>query len=541
MSASGRVLDAAIDDAIAEDGLRGPTEAAHTAQPPAQMSGRPRPFVHDVVLTLTAEVTVMASSLAVISILGRWLDAHALSEYMLLRRVLAWLLAGVLAGLSTALPRYVARAAGLKRGSETTYFSASLVLLFPLCVLFSAALFAFQQQWASWLFGERSEAALVVALAILLSGMVIHRTVYGYFRGLLAMSRANAMEVLNLAIVPLVIVALLHRSGSIALMVGVIGGVTLLFGALFAVPVARHAFESSWRNLTASCRELLEYSVPRVPGDVGAAALQAIGPVIAVHYLPLAQVAPLLLGLNILLVTGYAVGPLGTVLLSKLSMMLGQDRHEEVQTRLRFLVAAILEISVFACLQLVVFADVAVRTWVGSRYLANINVIRLVLLAIPSYLFYVALRSAIDAVTVKPCNAMNVLASLALFLTMTAISIRFLPRHVLLAAIAASLLVAHILLGWLTARTFRRFFALRTPWKRMAPSLLTALALGGLAFAGRWALGELQSPLWAAAFEAALIVAYVAVLAGRGSGWIAYTWNVGLRGRRNWQFGSARP
>jgi O-antigen/teichoic acid export membrane protein len=540
MSADGRVLDAAIGGTV-EDGRRAGNEASSNAHSPGQVNGRPRLFVHDVALTLTAEVTVMVSSLAVISILGRWLDAHALSEYMLLRRVLSWLLAGALAGLSTGLPRYVARAAGLKHGSETAYFSASLLFLLPLCVFFSAALFVFREQWAHWLFGQRSEAELVVALAILLCGMVIHRTVYGYFRGLLAMSRANAMEVLNLAIVPLAIVVFLHRTGSIALMVGVIGGGTILLSAMFAAPIARHAFESTWQNLTACRRELLRYSLPRVPGDVGVPALQAIGPVIAAHYLRLAAVTPLLLGLNILLVMGYAVGPLGTVLLSKLSRMLGEGRDEEVKARLRFLVTAILEISVFACLQLVVFADVAVRAWVGPRYLADIDVIRLVLLAIPSYLFYVALRSAIDAVTVKPCNAINVLASLALFLGLTAISIRLLPRHSLLVGIAASLFVAHILLGWLTARTFHRFFALSTPWKRVAPSLFLALALGGLAVGARSAFHASLSPALAAALEVAFIMVYVGILARRGSGWIAYTWNVGLRGRRDWQFGSARP
>src|SRR5206468_8338439 len=59
------------------------------------------------------------------------------------------------------------------------------------------------------------------------------------------------------------------------------------------------------------------YGVGRVPGDFGQAALFALGPLMATHYLPLTEVAYLLLGSNFLLVMGYTAGPLTVVLLSK--------------------------------------------------------------------------------------------------------------------------------------------------------------------------------------------------------------------------------
>src|SRR2546422_7219845 len=89
------------------------------------------------------------------------------------------------------------------------------------------------------------------------------------------------------------------------------------------------------------------------------------------------EVAFLLLGWNFLLVMGYAAGPLGVVLLSKFSMMLGQNRLAEVRDSLEHLVRAVLDISVFASLQLVVFADVLVRLWVGPSFRPAIPIIRL--------------------------------------------------------------------------------------------------------------------------------------------------------------------
>ena len=42
------------------------------------------------------------------------------------------------------------------------------------------------------------------------------------------------------------------------------------------------------------------------------------------------------------------------MLLSKVSMTLGKKQHDEVQARLRLLVVAVMEVSVFTCIQLAV-------------------------------------------------------------------------------------------------------------------------------------------------------------------------------------------
>jgi len=502
---------------------------------------RTRLFVHDVALTMGAEIAVLLSGLLTVSILSRWVGAHALSEYLLLRRVLTWMVASMFLGFATGLPRYVAQARGRRQGDEHMYFVAALICLLPFCGCIAVALVYYRNAFARLLFGGVEETALVLALAIMLLGFALHRTVYGYYRGLLSMARANALEVCNLAVMPLIVVVLLHRTRSVALMVDAIGCLTILCSALFAMPLLRWVGRIFSRTMLDCSKELLRYGVTRVPGECGAAALTALGPVLAAHFLKLTQVLPLLLGLNILMVTGYAAGPLGVVLLSKVSMMLGQEQHEAVRTRLRFLVTAIIELSVFTCLQLVLFADVAVRAWVGSEYVGQMGVIRLVLLAIPSYLFYMALRSTIDAVTIKPCNTANVSISLALYLVLVAVSIKFFPSRFLLVGIAGSLLGAQMLLGFLTARTFHKLYGLSVPWGRLAPSLLMALLLTGGAYAFRLFWNTHISPLQALLLELMLISIYLAVLARRGSGWIAYTWHVGIRGRTGWHFRSAQP
>jgi O-antigen/teichoic acid export membrane protein len=494
-----------------------------------------RTFLHDLVMTLGAEAGAVLSGLILTSIVSRWLGARALSEYLLLRRVLSWMVSGTLLGLATGLPRYVAYAAGHREQEDAGYFLAASICMTAAAIATGVLMVLYRSACAQWLFGNRQETGLVMALALLLLGYAIHRAVTGYYRGLLEMVRANVLELCNAALLPVVVVLALFHSQPIGMMMFVTGGLMAVIALLFAMPVMRRVCRrDELAKLRRRCTELLKYSVPRVPGEFGLATLMTLGPMLAAHYMNIAQVSPLLLGLNMLMVIGYAAGPLGVILLSKVSMMLGKNQRGEVQVRMRLLVAAVMEVAAFTCMQLVVFADVVVRAWVGPGFENQMGVIRLVLLAIPFYLFYVALRSTIDAATVKPLNTGNVLISLAAYLLLISVCIVVFPNLSLLDGIAGSLLGSQILLAVLTARTFRKFYGLGIPWRRLAPSFAAAAMLGAAAFGLRQAIGAPISLPAAILAEVVFTAVYVTVLAKRGSGWIVYTWNVGVLRRGSW-------
>lgn len=510
-----------------------PAERAIPPEPVKRTPARGRLFVHDVALTMGTEAVAMAASLLLTAIVSRWMGATPLSEYLLLRRVLSWTIAAALLGLSTSLPRYVAHSAGNSRRDGAAYFVAALVCMVPAAIAAGVILVLNRGIFAGWLFGSANEAELVIGLALLILGYSGHKAVYGYYRGLLDMTRANLLDLVNMAFLPLLVVLALAHSQTVAVMMSAVGVLMTVSSAVFAIPVLKR-LRGGPLELGKRCRQLLEYGVPRVPGEFGAAAVTAVGPLVAVHFVSISKLSPLLLGLNILLVVGYAASPLGVVLLSKVSMMLGHNKLELVQSRLRLLVVAVTELSVFSCIQLAIFADVVVRAWVGPRFGDQMGVIRTVLLAIPFYLFFMTLRSTIDAATVKALNTANVLISLAVYVGLIAICIWIFSTRSLLMSIAVSLLISQVLLAALTARTFRRFYHIGIPWRQITPSLSAALALGGVALAFRaWQSGPLPM-VEAAGVECVLAAVYVAVLARLGSGWLAYTWRVGVRGDANW-------
>ncbi len=517
-----------------------PAGASNEVPKPVRPRTKFHPLLRDLTLTMATEFSVLTAGLILVSLFGRLLGTVGLGEYLLLRREASWLLTGVLLGMGNALPRYIGYSVKKPAGERHAYFLAGASCLMGFTILVSVVLYVGRQYFAHLLFGNAQLAGLILPLCFMLTGLAAQTAAFGYYRGVLAMKRANAIQVVHFAIIPIAVVAVLYPTHSVALILSVSGGLTVIAAALFARPIFREIRRSPLPKLRPYATELMRYGVARVPGDFGAAALFAIGPLITTHYLPMTEVAYLLLGSNFLLVMGYTAGPLGVVLLSKFSMMLGQNRLAEVRDSLEHLVRAVLDISVFASLQLVVFTDVLVRLWVGPSFRPAIPIIRLMLLAIPPYLFYMALRSSIDAVTVKPRNAGNVIVALAIYLALIAASVKTLTGSFLLEGIAAGLVAALTVLGVLTARTFRDLYNLSVPWGKCASSMAAAVGLGAVSFAFRWIQPDHHESLVTLLWELLVGGLYVGVLTRLGSPWLGFVWDKALPWQRPTWFNSKR-
>ncbi|MGH9404453.1 MAG: lipopolysaccharide biosynthesis protein [Terriglobia bacterium] len=489
------------------------------------------PLFRDFALTAGAEVAVLLAGFAVISILGRFLGAVALGEYLLLRRVLAWLQTGGQLGLGVALPRYVANGVTGPERDRKIYLCVSLLLIFVATAVIAAVLALGRVFFAGLFFGTPRATPLVLALTVLLAGLGAHVAVYGYYRGLLAMGWANALQLWNLGLVPIVTVTALLHTGSVALMVFVMGAAVLVSSLAVGLPVIREVWRSVPAVAVPVTAQLLRYGITRVPGDFCSSAMFALGPVVAAHYLPLSQVAYLLLGLSIMAAVSVSAQPVGIVLLSKVTMMLAQGRREEVRTHLKQFFALTIELPVFIALQLLVFAGVLVRVWVGPRFMGAIPVIRILVIAIPFYLLFIALRSVVNAASVTAYNTHNTLLSAIAFLVFLGMAVKLAPPSLLIWAIAAALTASLALLAWLTARTVQRLYDLRLNWSGSA----LPLSLAGLLGAAGYAVQRAQRAPWGVAETCAIEAIMFALFLG-GLRLLSSTWLTSV-----WQFATGWP
>ena len=446
------------------------------------------PVLRDLTLTAAACFTNFAAGLLVISVFGHWWGLALLGEYLLLRRVASWFQPLSHLGMGVALPRYIAYSMYRFPGSELEYFAASATCILVFNSAFALGLYYGRNSLSILLFGNAQLSRLVAPLCVLMLGMGAQAAVYGYHRGCLQMKRAGALQV-AVALAPLVAAMTLYRLRSVVAVVSFVGFLLLLIAAGFAVPILRSLDRRCFTKMRARASELLKYGLLRLPGDLSNGALLAIGPIVAMHFMPIAVVSKLLIASAMLAALSVSTEPLGLVFLSKISMMLANGRNEEVRRYTTCLAQAAISISVFLTIQVLVFADVLVRMWIGPSAANDMLVIRIVLIAVPFYLFYTSLRSVIDAGSIRPRNAINTLTSLAAQALMISIAVGVAPRTLLVPAIGLSLVIAFALLAFLTATSLSSLYSVHLNWKEAAVPIGTALAFGAVALMCRRWLG----------------------------------------------------
>jgi O-antigen/teichoic acid export membrane protein len=481
------------------------------------------PVLRDLSVTTAACFTNFVAGLTVIAIFGHLLGVVLLSEYLLLRRIAGWLLPLAHLGLGVGLPRYIAYATEDQEPQrrQLEYFVAGAVCIFGCVAVLGLISWAGEHPLSRVLFGNAQLSGLMLPLLLLLSGGAAQAVVYGFYRGCLKMKHAAALQVC-ISVVPILTAISLFRTRSVTLIVSLIGCAMIAVAGAFAMPIVRQLRRTPVPFSPRHAAQLLTYGVSRVPGDLSTGALLALGPVFALHYLPVARVSSLLLAISMLSAVAVSTEPLGVVFLSKLSMMLAEHRQSEVRMYLSHLISATVDLSLFVTLQLMIFADLLVRTWVGANALDGVVVIRTLLMAIPFYVFFTAFRSALDAGSIHPLNAHNLIVVLAVFVGLITLCSWLVPRPFLLHAIAMALVLVLILLAYLTRASLARLFQVRPQWKESFWPMSCALALGGAGLV--YATSSDVSLLHWVAVELLFAATFIAVCSWSGAPWVQFLW-----------------
>jgi O-antigen/teichoic acid export membrane protein len=490
----------------------------------ATSASKVRPFFRDLALTAATEFTALVAALVMVSLFGRFLGVIALGEYLMLRRLVSWLQGAVQLGLGTALTRYVAHTSDSKDGKRETYFLITMGISLLVATMLGTILVFLKPAFARLFFGKEEMKVLILPLSFMLLGCAMHSAVYGYYRGRLFMRLANAAQFCNLALIPLISILLFSHTGSVAVIVGSIGTSMCLCSGFFAIPIILMRVRRARVNLRQRSSEMLRYALPRLIGDIAFGGLMALPPIVASHYVAMNRLVYLLLGASILTALTAGVAPLGIILLSKVSIMLRQGKVDDLRERLDFLIAALLELSVFCSLQLLVFTDVVIHAWVGRSLLENTLVIRLLLIAVPFLVLYVGLRSVVDAASLTAYNSRNLLIVLSSMLVAIFLIIRLVPESFVLESIAFVWACALAVLGWLTSRTLRQLLGLSVNYRQMFGPFLIACVLAGASLFIHWMNRFATGVLAVVVIEVCAAALFLACLRRLGP-WLPYVWN----------------
>lgn len=370
--------------------------------------------------TLLTECAVLLSQLLLYKIVAALLGKVGFSEYAVARRVTSLIQPLLLLGLGVGLPRYVA-VADSRGDTESGHrcFNATLVVTGTTTLICLLAIGFLGGELSFLFFADAQHRVLLPSLWVMLAGLTFHSVVYSYLRGQLAMGRANALQFVNMSIVPLLVLAARPVSArAVLLLTGTGWTLFALITSLLATPLWDFNL-----HFYKELRVLLRYGIQRVPGDFAYTALYALPAMVVTHLGGLGDGGMAALAISIVSMITAIFAPVGVILLPKVSRSVGQGNLEELRQEIMLLRKVSVIIPAVLIVAIEFGANMLLRGYLGPNFESAAQIVRVSCIAAVPLSFFCATRSVMDAAYDNAKNTANLLMALAVLVCCAAVCI----------------------------------------------------------------------------------------------------------------------
>lgn len=370
----------------------------------------------DLIFTFLTHAILLISGLLVYKFAANLVGEDTFSKYALSRRIISFIYPALVIGLTTGIPRYIAFSGASSRTEylqQDKYFLAGIIVLFINVLIFTFFLNIFKNYFTFLFFGNSEYAELILPISFMLIAATLHASCYSYYRGKLLMGRANALQLINSGIIP-VLAFLMHTD---LIYILSFTGLSCIFTSVIVMILIFKKLK--WVNTTSLysyIKELLYYGIQRVPGDFGMAALISLPAIITAHIAGVTEAGYVAFGIAILNMTGSFFSPFGLVLLPMTSKLISSGDIDKLKVYTVKLARSTLLLTLSFFIFFEIFAYEIIRIYLGEVSSDLIMIARIIMFGCFAYNFYVAMRSIIDACYVRAVNTMNIIVTLIFFL-----------------------------------------------------------------------------------------------------------------------------
>lgn len=380
----------------------------------------------DYVFTFLVEFLVLIAGVLVYKFAANLEGANDFSEYAISRRTISFILPLLILGNGVGVPRYIAFAHNKKK-TQDTYFLAGLITTFSFAIPLLFVFYFFRAKFSYLFFGNVSFDYLIPSLCIMILGLLLHGLNYGYFRGKVNMYLANAFQLLNFGIAPLIVFVFFDSVEEVIFYTGIFW---LTISSIFTLYIL---ITSKWdlQNLKSQIKELLVFGTQRVPGDFVLAAFLALPAYFAAHMVEdgLKTAGYVAFAMSFLNMAGAAFGPLSLILLPKASVIIKNKEFKLLKHQIKKITVWTLGLTLLGFIILEVFTNQIIHIYLGKESLELIYTIRVTFLASFGYTIYISLRSILDAYYVRAVNTINIIISFVIFIILQLTSSYFIPDN----------------------------------------------------------------------------------------------------------------
>ncbi|MFB0517191.1 MAG: hypothetical protein ACETWG_11395 [Candidatus Neomarinimicrobiota bacterium] len=360
-------------------------------------------FQVDVFITIVNGVGVLAGVILLNGLIARVMGIDALGEFLLVRRTAFELLGVLVLGMNLGLPYYLAR-------EDDRAFGIGVLWLFVLLTIPLIGLAA-TAPYLGILRGFPYH--LVFPFFVFAVGYAMQLLTYGLLRGYLNMLGANLLQLTGTGIVPITIFFIFRDRGVPFLLFGMGLGTMIFSAAVFIARMGAGGYAIEWRKTW----QLLTYGLQRVPGFLAQFILMAGVPLLILSNVSKAEIAYVNSGISLIRIFLLVLGPLGIVLLPRVSKALAAGQKARIAHGLEVMGKTLLFVSIPLALFLSLNSLAILNIWLGGESGSGAGVLKIIILALPFYLLLVAFRSPIDAASTRGYNSITYMsAALALLL-----------------------------------------------------------------------------------------------------------------------------
>lgn len=375
-------------------------------------------FYKDLVITFGGQMIVMLLSFVLNKIISNQYSVDDYGIYSILKRFSSVITFVMLMAMGIAIPKYVAEA-DAKKNHELMedYMISAISVICVMFVVITMILFGFRKIGSKLIFNNDLYKNYMLIICLYSFGNCLVTYVYSFYRGI---NHFVKYSIINIILQLLYIVPTLFVQGNLYNLYLVWGVFCIIYSiAELCIIFKQYKFSlSQMRRKLVVLKELLIYSVPRVPGEFILFAYTLVPLTIISYKFGTKQVGYFSAALSINTLITPLFSLVGTILLPLVSGSKFNNTEKEVNKKIRILAYIYTVVSILAIIFVYFFGEILLVILFNREYVKSIALVRIMIVSIIPNAYYLLLRNPLDGKSKFPYNTVCLLISFIVYIVL---------------------------------------------------------------------------------------------------------------------------
>lgn len=399
-------------------------------------------FFKNFLVTFGGQLIVMILSFLLNKIISNSYSVEQFGVYNLIRRLSSIISFFMLMAMGITIPKYVAEAQTKKDNLLiSNYIIDGLVIILSASIITIGILLLIKNYLAIFVFNSINFAKYILPVCLFSLGTTLSTYAYSYYSGINNFVKYNCI---NVSVQIILIIASLVIDSMLYLFY--VWSAFLLLYSIYEIYIIcnKHTIKiNSIKVDFNSLKELLLYSIPRVPGELVLFAYNLIPLTIITGKFGLKDVGLFSASLSINSIITPFFSMIGIVLLPMAGRSIAEKTERQFNYKINFFAIIYLIISIFAIIFIYSFGEIILKILFSDEYVLCLPILKITILSIIPYSMYLLLRNPIDGVSKFPYNTINLLISFFVYVLILLFSNN-------IETCAFSLIISYSILGFLS-------------------------------------------------------------------------------------------